>query len=253
MHDIFIPNFQYHTKLMPRLWGGADGFTINHLAAQSLQMMAWELVRYMRLQGLQLPDEKILDIMVYGSSVNYFWDSNSDIDIKIIADMSDITDIDYGGNWRVFCRDFILLWKHTFYLSIFGRRVDISISDVNTDARKEFLSLGGCYSLMHGRWISYPDKMSREHVRVVKKMTRRRIRVMVRQLRALIRSGANTDDVDDYVNVIQLMRDNSTRSVKSACLITSTGMSYRMLRNNGVFLRARKVASRRNYEKFVLK
>ena len=80
--------FKYHKHLCPKIWDSEN--RMDQLAVQSLCMMAWDFVRYLQFLGVPIKQSDVLDIVVHGSATNYYWDSKSDIDLAIVADLSNV-------------------------------------------------------------------------------------------------------------------------------------------------------------------
>ena len=71
--------FKYHKNLCPDIWDSSNN--VDPLVAQAAQMAAWDFVHYLQFLGVPLAKTDIVDIILHGSTTNYYWDNKSDVDI----------------------------------------------------------------------------------------------------------------------------------------------------------------------------
>lgn len=250
---LFNSDFVYHKTLAPRIWN-AD-LSIDQLVSQSLQMMAWEFVRYLQMVGIPLQDADVRDIFVHGGISNYYWDKCSDIDMCILVDLSRVraalpADID----WFMLYKSLLHSWKRTYRISIHGRGVDISIADVtemygagNTGYHK----VGPAYSLVHNSWIRPPQRMSDAQIRALRRGARLRYRVIMRQCRYMLRTKMSDAFIDAYLVNLQNIRTQSM-AAQYQTPVTPMTMAFKMVRNSGTLRKLRKLALRQRSKTYRL-
>lgn len=130
----------YQKQLCPDIW---DDKILD-------ERIEYKLLRIARdfFDGLEF-DTEILDIQLVGSLASYNYTSESDIDVHIILDFSDINE------------DIILvkkaidgdrfMWNIRHNIVIKGHDIEVYAQDKN-----EELASSGKYSLMNHKWIKFP-------------------------------------------------------------------------------------------------
>ena len=92
------------------------------------------------------------DILLIGSSCNYNWYENSDLDLHIIVDFNKLDNNKkfVEKYYKSTCRE----WNNAHEnLNINGVPVEIYVQDIDSDIDSE-----GVYSLMDNKWLRKPDK-----------------------------------------------------------------------------------------------
>ncbi len=226
--------FKYHKKLAPRVW--ESRVRLNPLVNQTLQMTVWEFVRYLSMVA-KLPIEKsdVVDVFIHGSITNYYWDKCSDIDVCILADLSRLRAA-MPGDAGVVLRALKWSWKRMFYISVFGRGVDITIVDKN-DVPKP----GSKYSLLRDMWVVVPIRLTNNELRQIRVSAYKRYRVIMRQCRYILRHNKSHEFIDSYLNSLQQIRTNSV-CLSHAQPITPMAMAFKMSRNTQIFRKLRRRA-----------
>jgi len=127
-------------------------------------------------------EKDLKDIMLVGSSTNYFYTSASDLDIHILMDTSKILKVcspRVANDFSVFLEEqFITFYRPTTV----GRKMDFIIfhdqclkednesyvSDLSDPDTKRHASL---YSVLHNEWIARPKKYSKEEIQQLRAET----------------------------------------------------------------------------------
>lgn len=231
---MFGASFIYHKHLCPDIWDSENH--INPLVGQSLGMIAWEFVRYLRLVGIQIQDTDVRDIFIYGSITNFYWNKNSDIDICILADLSGARQTMQNVNWFMLLKVLFESWRSTFCIKIYGRTVDISVSDVREQYGDNtgFWRVGPAFSILHGKWIHEPVRIDMRDLRQMRKMARKKYRVMARQCKYMMTHNMSDTFIDAYLIFVKKERGENVMA-NYAQPITSTEIAYKMLKNNKIF------------------
>jgi len=95
-------------------------------------------------------EAEIKDIILTGSLTNYNWNKNSDFDVHILMDFSEVDD-----NVELVKKAFDgqrFMWNIRHNIIIKEHDVELYVQDVN----EENIS-SGCYSLMNHKWIKEPS------------------------------------------------------------------------------------------------
>ncbi|MBR2510996.1 MAG: nucleotidyltransferase domain-containing protein, partial [Alphaproteobacteria bacterium] len=121
-------HFQYHTNLFPKIWNHDQ--TLNPMVCQSLLLMIKEYMFYLaRVVKLPVSESDIQDIILHGSITNYYWDKHSDIDICLVLDLSKLREKLSGIDDFFLFQSLLHSWENNFYISIYGRKIDIWLLD----------------------------------------------------------------------------------------------------------------------------
>lgn len=139
--DLARHNIQYHRELSPLAWSNT----------RMLPEVRFKLLRIANkfVDYLEIPDFKILDIVLTGSMANFNYTKFSDFDIHVITDYSDLKCDDlaeafYSAKKRI--------WNDQHDILIRGHEAELYVEDV-----KQPPVSGGVYSLMTGQWIKEPN------------------------------------------------------------------------------------------------
>lgn len=117
--------------------------------ADKLELIAFNFVETLKEDEIKL---EVKDIVIVGSNANFNYNETSDIDLHIIADMSDIED---DEEKRLLC---IL---YNAYKSMFNTKYDIKVKEheveIYVEPDETAVQSGGIYSLYTG-WIKKPSR-----------------------------------------------------------------------------------------------
>lgn len=138
--DLFSQNFSYNNNLNEKIW---IGNTLRPEVRYKLLQISKLFMDY-----LQVPNFKLIDILLRGSSANYNYTEYSDIDLHLVTDYS-LINCDIAAE---FYRAKKTIWNDQHDILIRGIEVETYVEDVNEDNVSE-----GTFSVLDNRWISRPD------------------------------------------------------------------------------------------------
>lgn len=139
---------EYHETLNPDLWDQTDGeYTLLEDVSTSLDEAATAFYEF-----LDMPKIDIIDITITGSSANFNWTSESDIDLHIIVDLEDVEN-DYGELAQPYFNAQRKLWNEQHDITIKGIPVEFYVQDINEPHHST-----GIYSIMEDKWVVEPKK-----------------------------------------------------------------------------------------------
>lgn len=138
----------YNKSLDPNLWG--ENLKLNPEIRNHLIKIGTDFYKNTELQA------PVEDMYLLGSSANYNWTPNSDIDLHIIIDIIHLKMNETYA--KKFLKSLTTRWNMEHDVVIKGHKVEIYIQDLNEKNRST-----GVYSLMHDDWIKRPCP---EHVEV---------------------------------------------------------------------------------------
>lgn len=143
-HQVDISSIKFHDHLNPLIWD--DNKKLKDDVRNKLLLIAKRFIEFSDLN-----DIKFHDIILTGSIANYNYHDDSDIDVHIVIDYSQIS------NNEEFVGDYLRmkksLWNDKFDIQIKGHDVEMYYQDSN----EPHVSTG-TYSLMKNKWIVEPTK-----------------------------------------------------------------------------------------------
>lgn len=247
---MFRKKFKYHKTLPPKIWDNSS--EINQLVSQSLQMMAAEYFRYMGMVvGLPVSGAKIIDVFIHGSMANYYWDKKSDIDLCVVADLTDMLDKMPKLNSFLFFRYMFFGWRRTFRVSIFGHGVDIFVVDASEFPRFITDTTDYFYSLYRNRWVVPPHRVPDNQLKLLRKMSYKRYRVIMRQCEYMLKHKMAHDFIDAYLSNLKRLRTNSVEH-PHGLPITSTQIAFKMARNTGIFFKLQRASKKQLSKRYTM-
>lgn len=137
---LFEVAIQYHKELNPKLW---DGKTLKPEVREKLLEIAQAFIKF-----LDIPDFKPMDITFTGSSANYNWTTNSDIDVHLITKQSNHGCEDVTVELFDAKKD---LFTEKYDVTIYSIPVEVYVQD-----HKENFIAGAIYSIENSKWIKEP-------------------------------------------------------------------------------------------------
>ena len=228
--------FKYHKHLCPKIWDSEN--RIDPLVAQAAQMIAWDFVRYLQFLGVPLNKIDVVDIIIHGSTTNYYWDKKSDVDIGIVADLSRIHAWNPSGNLNAMLKVFSYKWRRMRPMKLAGRYIDITLMDRNHGYSKDYWKVGSMYSLLRNTWVHAPVRLDRAELRAIRRVANRKYRVLMRQCRTILREKMSAEFIDAYLVNLQRMRVTAF-SENYIQPVISYAMAFKMFRNTGMITKLR--------------
>mgnify|MGYP000021941868 FL=1 len=226
------PRFIYHKSLEPNIW--TDAGKMNKLVSNSLQLIAWGYIRFMQRVGLPIPDECIRDIFIHGSTTNYYYDENSDIDICIVADLSPMREKLSGIELRTILKSMQGAWMRNYRLRVCGRGIDIEVVEVTTPKYgPNMYKVGSAYSIARDEWIRHAERLSDEQIHEVRTEAKRQYREIRRMFYQICRENMQPDFIETFLK--RLMADRKASYAEHpAQPVTAETMAFRMARRRGI-------------------
>lgn len=136
-------SIQFHNELSPLIW---DGDKLKPDVRKKLLLNAKRFIEFSNVENL-----KFSDITLTGSMANYNYNENSDLDVHILLDYSQISEN------QEFVADFLKLkkqlWKEQLPIQIKGHEVEMYFQD-----KSELHHSSGVYSIMKDKWVNKPTK-----------------------------------------------------------------------------------------------
>lgn len=138
-----MPSFRvYNKSLDPKLWN--EDKTLDSEVHSNLLRVTKDY--YDENEGIQ---GGLVDVYLVGSSANYNWTPDSDLDLHFVVDSEKI-----GHDEETAKTIFELMshkWNQQHDIKIKGHKLEIYLQDVNHKLRSS-----GIYSLVNGEWVKEP-------------------------------------------------------------------------------------------------
>lgn len=142
--SVDITSIKQHDKLNPLLWNDDD--TLKDEIRIALLRITKRFIEFSNLV-----EYKFNDIIFTGSLANYNYTNNSDIDLHIILDFSQVSDnLEFAEELLKLKKT---IWNDNLPIQIKGFTVEVYYQDIN-----EILHASGTYSLMNNTWVIKPIK-----------------------------------------------------------------------------------------------
>lgn len=200
--DTLNPAFWQNDRLQPEI-------------RKQLLAVAREFAKHCKIEW-----KEVRDVQLTGSSANYDWSQYSDVDIHLIVSYSDFhSDKDFV---KEYFKDKKALWAFKHSIKSKGYEVELYVQD-----QKEEAVSSGVYSLMEGKWIVEPKKMT---VKIAQAQVKRKAEDIIRQARAAIDAGS-VEELERIEDKIRKMRQAGLRSEKAEMSIENLAFKY--LRRSG--------------------
>jgi len=138
--------FQYHDTLNDEIWDQTeDGFQMRPEVQQKLMEIADQFYEFLKIEGVDVED-----VVLTGSSANFNWTENSDVDLHLVIDKSKL---------KKLCGELVdeyldakkRIWNDLHEIKIRSFPVELYVEGSDEPAVS-----AGVYSIQDGKWISEP-------------------------------------------------------------------------------------------------
>lgn len=200
----------YNNTLNPALWNGLE---LKPEVAETLKSIGQTFYKDTELTA------PVKDILMVGSSANYNWSDNSDIDVHVVIEFKDISD------------DFELVekmvnaikakWNEDHDIHIKGFNVEVYIQDISKKNRST-----GVYSLLTNKWISEPKK---EEFEIDKDQIQQKYNDMLFK----IKTALETENINKLKKVLKDLYDMREVGLNKAGELSTENLVFKILRSRG--------------------
>lgn len=139
-----VSSIQMHDTLCPLVWGEDEKLKPD--VRKTLLMNAKRFIEFSDIENL-----KYNDIILTGSMANYNYNENSDLDVHVVLDFSQVSENkDFVGDFFKLKKQ---LWNDKLPIQVKGHDVEMYIQDSSEPHHST-----GTYSLIKNDWINKPTK-----------------------------------------------------------------------------------------------
>ena len=205
--DLTKGTVAYHSELNPAAW---DNNELRPEVRYKLLEIAQRFIEY-----LEVPNFKLLDVILRGSLVNYNYTAYSDFDLHIVTDYAtlecDITEQYYMAKKKI--------WNDEHDITIRGHEVELYVED-----RDEQNISAGTYSVLDNKWLKTPkyDPPTIDQTAVNTKA-----RDLMTQINRAVRSG-DVEEMNHLKDKIKTMRQ---AGLDREGEFSTENLAFKILRN----------------------
>lgn len=215
-----VASFEQHETLNPKLWDKNN--KLHEEMEHALLRIAREFIDF-----LNMPSSfDVVDIILTGSSANYNYTQYSDIDLHIIAN---ITEEESAQCNVVDVKEFFRAKK-----ALWSAQHNIKLHDIPVETyvqlEDEKLVAAGVYSLTHDRWIKQPQPLSTKSYQVDEYAIKVKADAIVCEIENVIDN--KIDDIDTIKKIkekVRLMRKGGLEAIGEYSV---ENLAFKSLRNS---------------------
>lgn len=182
-------------KLNPIIFNESD--RLRPLIKDKIQSIVKEFILTLTEDEVEFP---ILDILLVGSNAGYNYNESSDLDVHIVTSFELLCD-----------KPNIVAALFNAERSIFNSKYDIKFKNINVEIYVEDVKANtvsnGIYSVVHDKWIKYPDK-SIDYDDYDESAVNKQYTSLMKEYSEVITSN-DIDKIVDFINSLYIMRKES--------------------------------------------
>jgi hypothetical protein len=205
--DLTKGNIAYHDQLNPEVWNNTD-------LRVDVQYKLLEIARRF-IEYLEVPNFKLVDVILRGSLVNYNYTQYSDFDLHIVTDFStldcDITEAFYLAKKKI--------WNDEHDITIKGHEVELYVEDRNAKNISE-----GTYSVLDSKWLRTPKYRQPD---IDDRAVSAKARDLMTQINRAVRAGS-VEDIQRLQDKIRAMRQ---AGLDASGEFSTENLAYKIIRN----------------------
>ena len=207
--DLVKDNIAYHSTLNQDVWSG-DELRVD--VRYKLLEIAKRFIEY-----LDVPDFKLLDVILRGSLTNYNYTRYSDFDLHIVTDYAvlncDITEPFYMAKKKI--------WNDEHDIYIKGHEVELYVED-----RDEQNASEGMYSVLDNKWYKRPEYRHPD-------INDHAISTKAHDLMTQIDRAISTGSIEDISRLQAKIKDMRQAGLDKAGEFSTENLAFKIIRNKG--------------------
>jgi len=205
--DLTKGSIAYHDTLNQDVWKG-------HELRIDIRYKLLEIAKRF-IEYLEVPNFKLVDVILRGSLVNYNYTQYSDFDLHIVTDFTtldcDITEAFYMAKKKI--------WNDEHDITIKGHEVELYVEDRN----EENVS-AGTYSVLDARWLRTPKYQQPD---IDDRAVSAKARDIMTQINRAVKQGS-IEDITRLQDKIRLMRQ---AGLDRGGEFSTENLAYKIIRN----------------------
>ena len=239
-----LQSFKVQGNLNPKIWKKSEKTILMDSKVRTrLLEIAYDFIEFLNLDIL------VSDIVMTGSLSNYNWSKYSDVDIHILVDFSQFSEIEKP------LYDELFYLKKSLYndkhdLKIFGYDVENYVENELTQKKIKGI---GIYSLLNNEWLSKP---SRELVDINYEQISSKVKQWMKIIDGIV-DNTKDEDVETSKNIIKKCNEKLAKYRESGLHdggeYSEENLVFKVLRRNGYLQKIRSLSDKLVDKKLSLK
>ena len=211
--DLTKGSIAYHDTLNQDVWLGSE---LRIDVRYKLLEIAKRFVEY-----LDVPNFKLVDVILRGSLTNYNYTQYSDFDLHIVTDYAtldcDITEPFYMAKKKI--------WNDEHDITIKGHEVELYVED-----RDEQNISQGMYSVLDNTWHNQPKYQQPD-------IDDRAVNSKARDLMTQINRAVKTGSIEDITRLQDKIRNMRESGLAAGGEFSTENLAFKIIRNKGYLTR----------------
>jgi hypothetical protein len=207
--DLTKGSVAYHDTLNQDVWSGSE---LRVDVRYKLLEIAKRFVEY-----LDVPNFKLVDVILRGSLTNYNYTQYSDFDLHIVTDYAaldcDITEPFYMAKKKI--------WNDEHDITIKGHEVELYVEDRDEENASE-----GMYSVLDNRWHKRPKYQQPD-------IDDRAVNSKARDLMTQINRAVKIGSVEDITRLQDKIRNMRQSGLDTGGEFSTENLAFKIIRNKG--------------------
>lgn len=209
--DFVQDNVAYNQELSPVAW---DGDKLQLPVQVALLKAAKFFTDY-----LEIPNFRVIDVVLTGSMANYNYTKFSDFDLHVVTRYGDLECDDLA---EAFYRAKKTIWNDRHDITIGGHDVELYVEDVEQPPVSS-----GMYSLLRDQWIKRPDYTPPT---IDDRAINLKVADLVKQIDVAV---DRADDPEDIYRIINKLRKMRRSGLDTTAEFGVENLTFKILRNLG--------------------
>jgi hypothetical protein len=211
IRDLASTNIAYNKTLSPVAWSDDE---LKLPVKVALLKAAKFFVKY-----LDIPNFRVIDVVLTGSMANYNYTKFSDFDLHIVTSYKDLNCDDLA---EAFYRAKKSIWNDKHDITIGGHEVELYVEDVEQPPVS-----AGMYSLLQDRWIKRPDYSPPS---IDDRAVNLKVADLVKQIDVAV---DRADDPEDIYRITDKLRRMRRTGLDTTGEFGVENLTFKVLRNLG--------------------
>lgn len=209
--ELYEPPINKHDVLNPKLWEGRG--VLKSEVQGALLRIAKDFIEFCKV------DIPVEDIVITGGNANYTYTSHSDIDLHIVADLSNVA---CDREIHELFNSKRLLYKQQYDITIHKIPVELYVEDVMTPAVS-----GGCYSVLNKKWNKEPTNIDNIEYNETE------VKELAEKWKTVINHFVKIKDADSSRRMLNLLREFRRKGLATKMgEFSIPNLLYKSLRND---------------------
>jgi predicted nucleotidyltransferase len=210
-HDFTKHNISYNNILAKEAW---RGYELRKDVRYKLLQAAKLFIEY-----LEIPNFKLIDIVLTGSMANFNYTKYSDFDVHVVTRYRDLECDDLA---EAFYRAKKTIWNDQHDVIIRGHEVELYVEDIDQPPVSS-----GIFSLLDNKWTKMPEY---DPPNIADQAVNIKVEDLIHQIVKVIHKA---DDANDIQRIIDKLRRMRRSGLDKGGEFSVENLSYKILRNLG--------------------